>query len=127
MWRKVAEGSRPPTQCQRIRQRLFALLLVDGRPPNHPLNCDFWPERWNHHGVPVFESLHVALNPVEQKVVNVNILHEHVAAIVLEDAQRSSARRPPRRKQGIQRSRQRTNVICARLYDIANDIDANRS
>ena len=101
MCRRVAVGSKPPARADASASVFLVFQLVNRRTPNHAFDCDFRTERRNHDRVAIFQSLHVALTPCSSKIVNIDILHQLVSAIVFQNAQRAAARGPACGKQAF--------------------------
>src|SRR5690242_18668948 len=105
-------------QFKHLIKRGFVQQLVASRPAHHAVNRDLGLGRRNLDGVTGFETLYIASYAMQQKIVQVELLDELFPAIVSNEAQRTARSWPAGDIESIQRSRERVDIVSARIRDV---------
>src|SRR5579862_9087076 len=92
---------------------------------HHAFHGDLITDRRHQHSITGLQPLHIAVNTMQDKVVQIDILDQLLSPEVPCNTHRSSCGRPARRVECVQHRRHRTDVVCTRAHDIAYDINSN--
>ena len=118
-------GQQATGQLKNTCQILLVTQFIDGRPANHAGDGHLRAQRGHHQRVAVFQFLCVRRNATQQQVVRVHCFNQLPPVIMLQQSQRTPRRHASGRHQGVERRRQGTNVVCARLAHFSDNVDTH--
>src|ERR1035441_7994816 len=100
----------------------FGQQFVDRRPAHHASDGHQGTDRRHQNGISGLQLLNSLAHPAQKQVVEVHLPQQLLAAIMLDDAQRSGGRRAASRIQSVQWRRESADVISPRTLHISDDV-----
>src|SRR3981189_217345 len=113
------------TACiiQHIGYLRLVLQFINRRPLDHARYCNLPSYGRDENRVTVLDSFSIRTHTSQQKLVEINFMHQFLSTKVTSDAKRTYARRPSCCVQRIERCRQGTYVIGSWALHIAHNVD----
>ncbi len=105
----------------------LASELIDRRTLDRAKDCDLGTSGRHEQRVPALKGRTAVTNTMKQKVVEIDLLNQLLAAIVEQRAQRTNRRRTAGGIERTQGSRKCADIVPARLLHVADYIDAHRT
>src|SRR5689334_22702363 len=120
-------GQHAASELEHLIEGSLMQYLVQGRPARHAIDCNFRLNWRNLDGVSGLKPLHIGIYAVKKQIIEIKLFDELFAAIVPHEAQRAASSRSAGYIQGVQRSRKRTDVVGARIRNIADNVHTHRA
>ncbi len=114
-------------QIKHLIQGLLTAEFVNCRPPHLARNRHLSACGRNQDAVTRFNMDLTPAHAFQHQVIEINVFHQRLAAIVLHNAIGASVRGPSSGDQGAQGSGERADVISAGILHVANDVNPHRA
>ena len=80
----------PSRHIDCLRKRRIAMQLVNRRPPHHAFHLNERTHGWHKQRVARLQSFNVGAHAAQEQVIQIDLLHQCIPAIVLHNAHRSA-------------------------------------